>query len=73
MKNRSWHELKWVNKYKIKDEILSFGHNKYIFTSNFQQQSLRSHDPTEIILICWLCPQETFIVIIINYYYYKTA
>ncbi len=34
---------------------------------NFQQpllQSPVSHDPSEIILICWLGSQETFIIII---------
>ncbi len=33
---------------------------------NFQQQllqSLVSHDPSEIILICWFAAQETIIVI----------
>ncbi len=29
-------------------------------------QSSVSHDPSEIILICWFAPQETFIIIIIN-------
>ncbi len=28
-------------------------------------QSLVSHDPSEIILICWFAAQETFIIIII--------
>ncbi len=34
---------------------------------NFQQplfQSLTSHNPSEIILICWFAAQETFLIII---------
>ncbi len=36
---------------------------------NFQQpllQSLVSHDPLEIIIICWLAAKETFHIIINN-------
>ncbi len=27
-------------------------------------QTLESHDPSEIIIICWVCAQETFHIII---------
>ncbi len=32
---------------------------------NFQLQSSVSHDPSEIILICWIDAKETFLIIII--------
>ncbi len=45
------------------------------FSSSFLQSSV-SHDPSEIIIICWFAAQETFLIIInvensliLNYYY----
>ncbi len=35
------------------------------FKMSFIQSSV-SHDPSEIILICWFAAQETFLIIIIN-------
>ncbi len=35
------------------------------FSASLLQSSV-SHDPSEIILICWFAAQETFIIIIIN-------
>ncbi len=36
---------------------------KAVFSASLLQSSV-SHDPSEIILICWLAAQETFIIII---------
>ncbi len=41
----------------------------YVIKAKFSAsllQSLVSHDPSEIILICWFAAQETFLIIIIN-------
>ncbi len=41
---------------------------------NFQQslpQSSVSHDPSEIILICWFGAQETFFVVLFNIFLWK--
>ncbi len=36
---------------------------KAVFSASFLQYSV-SHDPSEIILICWFAVQETFTIII---------
>ncbi len=35
------------------------------FKAEFLASLLQSHDPSEIIIICWFAVQETFIIIII--------
>ncbi len=60
-----FYNLKWLFSISVYNKILFISVIKAEFSASLLQSSV-SHDPSEIILICWFDAQETFIIIIIN-------